>query len=234
MSQVEEVNIKTCFDVAVTVNVTYGAENYELLLERLNKYGVKHIVEIPELVQIINPSVVTDGMPQTFSGSALIILDHADWNKTSLIDLFNDVCDRMKNYAFGVRANDDSSSKEFKTAKKFEKFLEGETKVFYIDNPYLREYIMKGPRADFRKFSEGAFTEETDNELAPAVIFIKNHEVLMNAESKLSPFSKGNMAEIVSFAVGNSISNPKREIIDILENYEAKNYGDRESDQIAE
>ena len=37
MSQVEEVNIKTCFDVAVTVNVTYGAENYELLLERLNR-----------------------------------------------------------------------------------------------------------------------------------------------------------------------------------------------------
>lgn len=227
-----ELNNQQCFDVAINVNVKYG-KDYELLVEQLEKYGVKHIVEIPDLIKIINPSVVIDGMPKTFGGEALIILDHADWNKTSLIDLFNEVCDNMKNYAFDVRSSE-STSKQYKLAKKFEQFIEGDTKIYYIDNPYLREFIMKGPRADFRKFADGVFTEQTDNELIPAVIFIKNHEVLMNAENRLSPFSKGNMAEIVSFAVGNPITNPKREIIDILENYEVKNYDNAESNKSAE
>lgn len=231
--EINDINEKS-FMIASAISDNY--ENREEL-NRLLSDEILHITTYGELLRYINPLVHKNNLPELKAKNVTVIVtDYAEWNKTSLIDMFVEVLNTAMNYCFDDRSENNEHLKPY--TKKIEEFLEL-ADYLYIDNPYLRIMIENGKKPEdvfeFKR-KDVKVLESPDiiscllskfhisKEPAPAVYVICGNEIYVMKENYIQPFSKHQMAEIISIAI--SKGKPEKELVDILENYKPKEYND--------
>ena len=231
--ELQEINEKS-FDVALAVS-----DNYKDI-DKLNKLlgdNIFHITTYGELLKYINPLVHKNNLPELKTKNVTVIItDYAEWNKTSLIDMFIEVLNTAMDYCFDDRS--DNSQYLKKHTKKIDEFLDSADFV-YIDNPYLRVMIEHGKKPEDVFALKNKNVKVLDSldvfacmlskfrigeEPAPAVYVICDNEIYVMKENFIQPFSKHQMAEIVSVAI--SKGKPEKDLVEILENYKPKVYDD--------
>lgn len=204
------------FEKAKFINDNYGYENIQKLNEFLKVNKTKHLTTFDELSKIINPlEIDAKKLRPTINTQkpVVIITDYSIWNRTCMIDCFNEIINRFKNFCFESRV-EDTNTKYLKFAKKIESFLDT-AEFYYIDNPYLKEIIFTG-KIPYKV---------DDSKYPPSVIVIVDDEMYIIKENFLTPFNKYQMIEILSIAIMNGRPNSElAEIMDIIEKFEQKEY----------